>query len=237
MTKSKYLFKNVTILNILLIAAIILMANYTVLPLLHIDIKYTLPFQKKTVDEKEVMPVEHNPPSPSDYMIISEANLFHPERIIPPEKKEEPPLPKPDIVLYGILIADDISLAYIEDLKAPRTTQGRGKRQIPLRKGDTFSGFTLKEIETDKIVMVRGEEKMTVFVHDPHRPKTREVVTTASQPTPGQPARPLSPTQAPSSKPYTPPSPESLIKREPPTKNRAPMTPADEKILNFFKRP
>lgn len=235
MTKSKYLFKNVTILNILLIAAIILMANYTVLPLLHIDIKYTLPFRKKTVDEKEVTPVEHNPPSPSDYMIISEANLFHPERIIPPEKKEEQPLPKPEFVLYGTMISDNISLAYLEDMKAPRSTPGRGKRQVALKKGDTISGYTLKEIEVDKIVMVRGEDKMTVPVHDANRPKTRETVAPVTRAAPGQPAP--TPQRPPSAaRPQQPLSPESLIKKEPLTKTRAPMTPADERARQFFQR-
>jgi hypothetical protein len=45
-----------------------------------------------------------------------------------------------------------------------------------LRKGDSLSGFTLKEIETDKIVMMRGEEKITVPINDPSHPRQRETV-------------------------------------------------------------
>jgi hypothetical protein len=39
-----------------------------------------------------------------------------------------------------------------------------------------MSGFILKEIETDKILMVRGEERLIVAFNDHQRPKTREVV-------------------------------------------------------------
>jgi hypothetical protein len=78
------------------------------------------------------------------------------------------------------MIADDISLAYLEDLKAPRNTPGRGKRQVALKKGDSLSGFVLKEIETDKITMVRGEEKLIVAMNDPQKAKAREVAAAAT---------------------------------------------------------
>jgi len=47
-----------------------------------------------------------------------------------------------------------------------------------------LSGFVLKEIETDKITMVRGEEKLIVAMNDPQKAKAREVaaVTTAAAP-------------------------------------------------------
>jgi len=73
------------------------------------------------------------------------------------------------------MISNDLSLAYLEDLKAPRNTPGRGKRQVALKKGDSLSGFVLKEIETDKITMVRGEEKLIVAMNDPQKAKAREV--------------------------------------------------------------
>ena len=181
MGKLKYFFKNITLLNTLLLAVIIVMVNYSLLPFFNTDIKYILPVQKKSVGGEETDQAEFSPPSPSDYMIIAEENLFHPERRIPPEKKAEQELPKPEFVLYGTLITDDLGVAYLEDLKAPRTTPGRGKRQVALKKGDAFSGFTLKEIEADKIVMARGDEKMTVHIIDPQRPKQREVSVPVSQ--------------------------------------------------------
>jgi hypothetical protein len=134
-------------------------------------------------EEEEV--VQFQVPSITEYAKIADENLFHPERKIPTEKKEEQPLPKPEFVLYGTLISDELSLAYLEDVKAPRSSPGRGKRQVALKKGDSMSGFTLKEIEADKIVMLRGEEKIVVNISDPTHPKAREasqtVATAASQ--------------------------------------------------------
>ncbi len=186
--KLKLLIKNFNLLNILLLSVIVLSAQYSFF-LSHTAKPFsTLPAVKKSFEAGENTPVEIQKPSPADYVIVSEENLFHPERKIPVEKKEEQPLPKPDFVLYGILITDDMRIAYMEDLKAPRNTPGRGKRQTALRKGDTLSGFALKEIETDKVVMLRGEEKIVIPVSDPSRQREQHepVVTTT---TPKQPQR------------------------------------------------
>jgi len=178
----KTIIRNINVLNILLISVIIMSISYSLLPLLDIKVKYTLPNAKKTVEDTKEKAVQTQTPSVVEYTMIAEENLFHPERKIPVEKKEEQPLPKPEFVLYGTLITDDISLAYLEDLKAPQSTPGRGKRQTALRKGDTMSGYTLKEVEAEKIVMVRGDDKMIVALNDLSRPKERKesAVTTAS---------------------------------------------------------
>jgi len=178
----KTIIRNINVLNILLVSVIIISISYSLLPLLDIKVKYILPAAKKIGEQKEEKAIQTQSPSTVEYTMIAEENLFHPERKIPVEKKEEKPLPKPDFVLYGTLITDDISLAYLEDLKAPQSTPGRGKRQTALRKGDTMSGYTLKEVEAEKIVMVRGEDKMIVALNDPSRSKDRKesAVTTAS---------------------------------------------------------
>jgi hypothetical protein len=174
MNKLKLLLKNINLLNIILIAAILSIATYVTLPLLNMSVKFTPAIPKQFSLPKEEETTQNQIPSPSDYLIVAEQNLFHPERKIPPEKKEEQPLPKPEFVLYGTLITDDISIAYLEDKKSPRFTPGRGKRQTALKKGDTMSGYTLKEIDPDKIVMVRGEETITLKVMDPNVKKDRE---------------------------------------------------------------
>lgn len=185
MNKLRYVFKNITLLNILLAAFIVVMADYAVLPLLHTSIKYKLLPQKKILEQTKTEETEHQVPSPSDYVAVSEQNLFHPERRIPPEKKEEAPLPKPEFVLYGTLIADGTSIAYFEDMKAPRNSTGRGRRQVALKIGDNLSGFTVKEIDTDKVVMARGEEKMVIPVNDTQRAKNQAAPTTAPGSAPG----------------------------------------------------
>jgi len=180
----KKILRNINILNILLMAAVTAFAAYSIFPTLEMKVKYALPAAKNIEGTADKETGELDIPSLTQYTAVVDDNLFHPERRIPPEKKEEVPLPKPEFVLYGTMIADDISLAYLEDLKAPRNTPGRGKRQVAMKKGDSMSGFILKEIETDKIVMVRGEEKLIVAMNDPQKPKTREVVaiTTPTKP-------------------------------------------------------
>jgi len=174
MNKLKLLLRNINLLNIILIASAILIAGYVVFPMFDIKVKFTPATPKKILTTKEETPPEGQTQSPSDFLIIAEQNLFHPQRIIPPEKQAEQPLQKPDFVLYGTLVADDISVAYMEDKKSPRTTPGRGKRQTALKKGDTMSGYTLKEIDPEQVVMIRGEETLIVKIIDPNVKKDRE---------------------------------------------------------------
>lgn len=174
MNKLKLLLRNINLLNIIMIAFVVLVAGYVVLPILNIKVKFTPSIPKKISTTKEELPPEGQTQSPSDYLIIAEQNLFHPQRIIPPEKQAEQPLQKPDFVLYGTLVADDISVAYMEDKKSPRTTPGRGKRQTALKKGDTMSGYTLKEIDPEQVIMIRGEETLIVKIIDPNVKKDRE---------------------------------------------------------------
>jgi hypothetical protein len=145
--------------------------------------------------------------------MVGENNLFHPERIIPAEKKEEKQLPKPEVVLYGTTISDDLKIAYLEDLKAPKSTPGRGRRQLSLRKGDSLGGFILKEISTDKIVMVRGEEVLTVSIYDSHKKAKKLVPAAATAAKAPQAAKNIQ-------EPHVPMS----------------INPADQKALQFFEK-
>jgi hypothetical protein len=42
-----------------------------------------------------------------------------------------------------------------------------------MKKGDILSGFTLSEIDTGKVVLVRGEERITVSISDSHKLKKK----------------------------------------------------------------
>ena len=171
----KGLLRNVNLLNILLIAGGLVFTYFTLVPLTETDSRY-LPAAVKSKGEEKKAEEATPPPalSPNDYTVIGDQNLFHPDRKIPPEKKELPPLPMPEFVLFGTLVTPDLSLAYLEDKKAPVSTPGRGPRQSALKKGETLSGFTLKEIMADKVVMTRGDDILTVLLTDPKAPKSRE---------------------------------------------------------------
>jgi hypothetical protein len=248
----KKILRNLNLLNIVLVAATVLFASYWLSPLMAAKIKYALPSVKKAAEvtgkEKELQP---QTPSVTEYTAVAEDNLFHPERRIPPEKNaEEAPLPKPDFILYGTLLTDDLKLAYLEDLKSPRTTPGRGKRQVALKKGDTMSGYTVREIDADKVVMARGAEKVIVPINDPAHPKTREGQTTAvTEKTQAVPAN-VPAHMLPASKQRSRSEHKSLDKiRQPATRSAAPAiqsasasrpapssTGATQNFLNFFQR-
>jgi hypothetical protein len=167
--------RNFSIINLFLLIIAALMGNFIMLPMLNISPLSLLPTVNQPSGEQVKRLTENQASfeSPSDYVVVSEINLFHPDRRIPAEKKEEKPLPKPDLVLHGTLITEELSLAYLEDLKALRTTPGRGRRQIPMRKGDILSGFVISEIDIGKVVLLRGEERMTVLMSDSHKSKKK----------------------------------------------------------------
>lgn len=238
----KYLFRSITVLNALLIAVIVAWTNYTVSPLVRTKVIFTPPPVKKTEPAKEAALAQSQAPSPQDFVLIAEQNLFHPERKIPVEKAPAPPLPTPEFVLYGTLMTEDTSVAYMEDIKAPQSTAGRGKRQVALRKGETLSGFALKEIEAQKVVMVRGEESVTVNLNETQRPKLREGVTitprgVAQQPPVagvgfGQPQRTSPIVQPPVKQPAPQPAQPTSAERQ----SSAAAEEIKNTFLDFFKK-
>ncbi|MDD5245349.1 MAG: hypothetical protein PHU49_15180 [Syntrophorhabdaceae bacterium] len=175
-------YKDVNLLNIILFVAILVLVVFDVVPLFDMRVKFTLPAAKVKTAAKQEIPVASNAqtPSPSDYTLIGEDNLFHPERRTP---KEEKLLPKPELVLYGTIVAEGASVAYIEDKKSPKTTPGRGKRQTAVKKGDVISGFVLREIEADRIVLTRGEETISVYLTDTGKQRGSETTLSPSKAT------------------------------------------------------
>ena len=196
-------FKNITLLNIILLAIVIFSLKFKVLPLLEykpddfeIDPKT---FRDKddsnsqSVDDEEESRISINPGDISSYSIISEQNLFHPDRkivIVAEKKKEEPPpeeTERPEFILFGTLIADDIRIAFMESnesktqkTRRPRTSKAikKAKEEEKTKKkkfnvGDTLEGYTLKEINIENVVLAKGDEKLIVKVYDPSTPKKR----------------------------------------------------------------
>lgn len=175
------LLNNFNLLNIVLITGIILMLYYLLFPALKTEIKFTLPAAKESHVEAIKPPSAVASPSLIDYAVIAENNLFHPQRRIPAEKTAAEALPKPEFVLYGIMSGPP-AVVFIEDLRAPISTTGRGKRQRRLQVGDTMSGYTLVEIGKDKIVMARDDDRIEVKATDLKQSKTRVVEVAPSAP-------------------------------------------------------
>lgn len=238
----RYLYRNITPLNFLLLLSIAAIVVFVILPLFHMKVRYTLPAGKAKAEAQAEAPAEKiQSPSPADYVMIGENNLFHPERKIPPEKKDEKALPKPELVLYGTIIGGDTNVAYVEDKKSPRTTPGRGPRQMVVKKGDVLSGFIITGIEADRMVLVRGEETMTVHLSDeakrrgePGKKGAPGATAPGSAPgarganaTGGAPMRPGAPTAAPPTiSPGQPGAPPTINPRAPFASRRVMPSPA-----------
>jgi hypothetical protein len=196
----RYLIRSINLLNVLLLAVLILFIVFVILPLSSATVRFKLPVMKAKAIEQPVGSADKpQNQSPADYAMIGENNLFHPERKVPPEKKDENALPKPELVLYGTIVSDGITMAFIEDKKSPRTSEARGKRQSVIKKGDILSGFMVKEIQPDMVLLTRGEETMTVKLSDDKKQREGAGMQGMTPNRPGAPppaVRPL-PTSAP----------------------------------------
>ncbi|NLT22055.1 MAG: hypothetical protein GXX82_03310 [Syntrophorhabdus sp.] len=156
---------NVTLLNVLLAVALVLAGIGVMCPAMSVNNRLNLPriVPKETVLAEK--PAEEGAqPLPTDYAVVSEMNLFHPQRVIPIDAKKE--LPKPELFLCGIIMYGNQRVAFVEDKKNPTTSPGRGKRQTELRKGSVYAGYSVKEINTDSIVLTRGEQSVSVYLMD-----------------------------------------------------------------------
>ena len=183
MAGMKYLLQSMNVLNGLLGAALAAVVYFNVVPFLYPDVQMSLPAAKKTVERPGVKAAAPQSNSPVNYAVIGEQNLFHPERIIPPEKKDEKAIPKPELVLYGVLIMDDKSVAFIEDRKTPYSTPGRGQRQRALKKGDQLNGYILTEIAPNYVVFAKGNDKMTVVLDEGAKRKPAPAAAARTTPT------------------------------------------------------
>lgn len=186
MDKSRYIIRQINLINLLL-AGVLVLFIYMLFSLVNAAFEYSLPPAKSTsadIAEDGVKADESALPSPDYYIMITEQNLFHPDRKMVASAKEGAPVVRPDFVLYGTMITDDASIAFIDDLKAPRTTPGRGKRQRALRLGDKLSGYTLSEVYADGAVMLNGEDRIELAVIDPLKQRGSEMSTGAESTSP-----------------------------------------------------
>jgi hypothetical protein len=162
MNPIKVFLKNINVLNLLLLAMAIFSFFELDDSLIDKKIKFANSKPKEVLIASEEKATAEKAAAYLDYVAITEKNLFHPERKMPSEKKEELQLAKPEIILYGTLIIDDKRVAYIEDKKNPYSTPGRGKRQVAVNEGDMICGYKLKEVNADSILLVHGEDKIIV---------------------------------------------------------------------------
>jgi len=158
----KVFLKNINVLNLLLLLMAIFLFFEWDYPLIAERIKIIIPEPKEILIKNDEKVAAENATFSWDYVVIAEKNLFHPERKMPSEKKEDQQLAGPEIILYGTLVTDEKRIAYIEDKKVPYSTQGRGKRQVTVNEGSMIAGYKLTEVNTESILLIRGEDRIVV---------------------------------------------------------------------------
>jgi hypothetical protein len=208
----KVFLKNINVLNLLLLAMAIFLFFELDDSLVDKKNKVTISKPKEVLIGSEEKATAANAATYLDYVVITEKNLFHPERKMPSEKKEELQLAKPEFILYGTLITGEKRVAYIEDRKNPYSTPGREKRQVAVNEGDMIAGYKLAEVNAESILLVRGEDKIIVTLSSQKERKTGEATVKTISPgavpysTSGQMPPPSQP-QARPTQPYIPPMP------------------------------
>jgi hypothetical protein len=138
-----------------------------------------------------VPPSVETPRAPAGaYTVVASRNLFNPSRSdsgMGATTAAAAPLVRPN--LFGIVVRDGGSIAYLED---PAT-----KRVVGYRVGDKVIGGTVQTIKADSVVIERPEGPVDVRLRDPGKPRTAAAPGQTGVPQPGamppavfQPAQP-----------------------------------------------
>jgi len=122
----------------------------------------------KTIEEKKEFP------SISFHMIISEKNIFSPERKDSPIQtgpEGKRPIVRPQIILYGVMMAGDYQCASIANRGRPLK---KGEREeMILKIGDRVGEYKLVKILPDRIALEAMEDTFEDLLYDPNKPKQR----------------------------------------------------------------
>lgn len=151
--------------------------------------------------------VEGRPPLAS-YGSIPAKNLFAPSRSEGATSTAGAATgPKP--FLYGVVLRDDLSIAYLEDPAS--------KRVAGYRVGDMIAVGTLAAIAPDYVVLTRPDGPVEVKLRDPSKPRPAEAATQAGTPgaPPGAPPAGAIRPPVPAAPPGSVPAPPTLLRRLP----------------------
>ena len=206
------ILKNINVLNLLLLAITIFLLIQISDSTNENGIKFTISKPKEVANQAEEKAATENTATYLDYFVITDKNLFHPARKIASEAKQEQQMARPEIILYGTLITDEKKVAYIEDKKSPYSTPGRGKRQVAVNEGGMIAGYKLAKVNAESILLVHGEDKITVTLNTGKERKPGDAAAKKAESgtmpvsTTGYVSQQIPPLARPA-KPYTPPLP------------------------------
>jgi hypothetical protein len=175
---------------------------------------------KKPETRTENLPAAADPAEATPreaYKPIAEKNIFHPERQEFPVTgaEQSKPSARPQIALYGVVVAGEYQSATIV---SPGKPLGKGEREAKTVKlGDRIGDYKVEKIQEDRIVMESAGDSFEVLLYDPNAPKRRIEIKM-----PVQPVAVTSSAGGPSPAPGTPASPAPVAPPRPPSGSPTP---------------
>jgi hypothetical protein len=156
-------------------------------------------------------------PPASAYNVVAARNLFSPTRTEAPSGTAvaNTPLVKPN--LFGVVVRESGSIAYLED---PTT-----KRVAGYRVGDRILGGTVQAIKADTVIIDAPGGAMDVRLHDPGRPRATPATATG---TPQPSVAPALPGVIP---PAAPTAPPPQVAQPPVQPGQAPVFPGQPPVF------
>jgi len=167
---------------------------------------------KKAEAQVAPLPAFSITPGPSlreSFVVISEKNIFHPDRkeYLSQTVEQAKSTPRPQIQLYGVAITGEVQTAFISNPTKPLPKGERGIKTIKI--GDQVGDYKLTQILPDRVILESPGDTYEVLLYDPKSPKKRAAVKT-----PSRPAERTSPLPVPSPAPL--PAPSGAIPRSTP---------------------
>jgi hypothetical protein len=119
-------------------------------------------------------------PAKDPHILISQRNIFTPDRKEFPAPKGKKPVVRPQIILHGVTIVGDYQSASIVN---PGKVLRKGEREaMALKIGDKVGKYKLAKILPDLIALEAVEDTFEVLLYDPNKPKQRIYTKTEIKP-------------------------------------------------------
>ena len=141
-------------------------------------------------------------PAPGQFRLISDKNIFSPDRKefpipLAPDIAKKPPV-RPNVTLFGVVIGEGFQSAVITN---PTRRADKGEREtMTVKEGQKVGEYTVAKVLPDRITLESPGDSFDLLLYDPTKQKKRPVVT----PPPSTPPA-VSPGSPVPARPYTPP--------------------------------
>ncbi len=128
--------------------------------------------------------ISEEPKPFDDYRVISEKNIFSPERKefpqAAPSAEQTKPAARPQVFLYGVVIADDYESAIVA---TPRSSLRKEERETAVLKvGAIIGEYRVAKILPDRITMEAAGDSFEILLLDARKPRKQAPVKTEARP-------------------------------------------------------